>query len=58
MIAVLEPLIRIPGVRIALLVGSDGVPVVARTCARNRRELMCLDRAARLRSFHAGSVDL
>ena len=30
MIAVLEPLIRIPGVRLALLVGSDGVPVVAR----------------------------
>ena len=30
MIAVLEPLIRIPGVRIALLVGADGVPVVAR----------------------------
>jgi len=30
MIAVLEPLIRIPGVRMALLVGSDGVPVVAR----------------------------
>ena len=30
MLSVLEPLVQIPGVRIALLVGTDGVPVVAR----------------------------
>ena len=31
MISVLEPLVKIPGVRVALLVGTDGVPVVARS---------------------------
>jgi len=31
MISVLEPLVKIPGVKVALLVGTDGVPVVARS---------------------------